>query len=190
MTRCGHPFTNVTGVDKLKTRLYFLTGLMAAFMLVSGCSSTGDVQDEGAAGAQVEDRDGAAETTGMSGGGAWTGSALENPDSPLYTKVIYFDFDVSTIRSEYVDTLRAHADYLINNPSAMVTIEGHCDERGSREYNIGLGEQRANAVQQFFETEGVSASQINTISYGEERPEDPGHSEAAWAMNRRAVLSY
>ena len=176
----------------MKTRFYFLAALVAAVVLVSGCSSTGDVKDDdmAGAGAGVEDREGGVETSGMSGGGAWAGSPLENPDSPLYTKVIYFDFDVSSIRAEYIDTLRAHAEYLISNPSAMITIEGHCDERGSREYNIGLGEQRANAVQRFFETEGVSPGQINTISYGEERPEDTGHSEAAWAMNRRAVLNY
>lgn len=176
----------------MKTRLFLLVVLMMAVMLVTGCGSTGDVKDgDGAgSGAEVEDRGGDVETSGMSGGGAWTGSALENPDSPLYTKVIYFDYDASTIRSEYVDTLRAHAEYLINNPSTMITIEGHCDERGSREYNIGLGEQRANVVQQFMETEGVNPGQINSVSYGEERPEDTGHSDAAWAMNRRAVLLY
>jgi peptidoglycan-associated lipoprotein len=86
--------------------------------------------------------------------------------------------------------LHAHAGYLVANPSATVMIEGHCDERGSREYNIGLGERRANTVKQFFEAEGVDPAQLNTISYGEERPEMLGHDEAAWSKNRRAVLVY
>ena len=103
---------------------------------------------------------------------------------------VYFDFDKSEIRPEFVDLLRAHAAYLAENPSAVVMIEGHCDERGSREYNIGLGERRANAVKRFLEAEGVDPAQINTISYGEERPEVLGHNEAAWSRNRRAVLVY
>ena len=173
----------------MNIKLLLISGLLVSVMGLTGCGSSGGTKDgEGAdAGAGA----GGVETSGVSQTGAWTGAeALNNPDSPLYTKVIYFDFDVASIRSEYIDTLRAHAEYLVNNPSASVTIEGHCDERGSREYNIALGEQRANAVQRFFEAEGVRSSQINSVSYGEERPEDYGHSEAAWSMNRRAVLVY
>jgi len=117
-------------------------------------------------------------------------SPLDDPNSPLYEKVIYFDFDQAEIRPEFLPTLRAHADYLINNPSARLIIEGHCDERGSREYNIALGERRANAVKRFLEAEGVSPLQLETISYGEERPAVPGHNEEAWAKNRRAELVY
>ena len=173
----------------MKIKLLLISGLLVTAMALTGCSSTGGSKDGDGA-----DGDGAGsgvETSGADQTRSWTGAeALNNPDSPLYTKVIYFDLDVSSIRSEYIDTLRAHAEYLVNNPSATVTIEGHCDERGSREYNIALGEQRSNAVQRFFEAEGVRSSQINSISYGEERPEDYGHSEAAWSMNRRAVLVY
>ena len=158
-------------------------------MLLTGCGSSGGAKD--GEGAEGDAAGGGVETSGAGPGGSWTGAeALNNPDSPLYTKVIYFDFDVSSIRSEYIDTLRAHAEYLVANPSAFVNIEGHCDERGSREYNIALGEQRSNAVQLFFEAEGVRSSQISSVSYGEERPEDYGHSDAAWSMNRRAVLVY
>lgn len=157
-------------------------------MGLTGCGGSGGTKD-GDADATIDA--GGVETSGVGEASTWTGAeALNNPDSPLYTKVIYFDFDVASIRSEYIDTLRAHAEYLVNNPSASVVIEGHCDERGSREYNIALGEQRANAVQRFFATEGVRSSQINTVSYGEERPEDFGHTDAAWSMNRRAVLVY
>ncbi|WP_419630842.1 peptidoglycan-associated lipoprotein Pal, partial [Thiolapillus sp.] len=129
-------------------------------------------------------------TSAAGGGGAWTGSPLEDPNSPLYEKVVYFDFDTAEIRPEYVDTLRAHAEYLVNTPSARLVIEGHCDERGSREYNIALGERRADSVKRFLEAEGVSPVQLETVSYGEERPVDLGHNEEAWAKNRRAELVY
>jgi peptidoglycan-associated lipoprotein len=167
-----------------------LTGaLIAVFvLLLSGCSSTGTKDDPGAS---VESRDGSGVTTsGASAGGAWTGSPLDNPDSQLYTKVIYFDFDQSTIRSEFIDVLRAHAAYLVGNRATSVLIEGHADERGSREYNIGLGERRANAVRAFLEAEGVDSTQINVISYGEERPAALGSDGGSWAENRRAVLVY
>jgi peptidoglycan-associated lipoprotein len=167
----------------------WLAVVMSA-MLFAGCTSTGTIDGEGAA---IEDRSstaGGAVTSGAARGGTWAGSELENPNSLLYTKTIYFDFDESTIRSDFVDVLRAHAGYLITNPSAAVLLEGHADERGSREYNIALGERRANAVRQFLEAEGVSSAQINTISYGEERPAELGHDDMAWSANRRAVLVY
>ncbi|MGD2119050.1 MAG: peptidoglycan-associated lipoprotein Pal [Chromatiales bacterium] len=160
-----------------------------AVLLFTGCSSMMKSDEAGSEGAPVSESEGAS-TAGATRGGAWTGNPLDNPDSPLYTKVVYFDFDKSAIRSEFVDTLRAHAEYLLSNSSATLTIQGHCDERGSREYNIGLGERRADAIKSFLEAEGVSASQISTISYGEERPAAMGHDEAAWALNRRGVLDY
>jgi peptidoglycan-associated lipoprotein len=161
--------------------------IAAAALLFAGCTSTGTKDDPGAS---VEDRGTGAVTSGASQGGAWTGNPLENPNSLLYTKTVYFDFDQSTIRSEFVDVLRAHAAYLNSNRSVSVLIEGHADERGSREYNIGLGERRANAVRTFLAAEGVSEAQMNTISYGEERPAALGHDEMSWAENRRGVLVY
>jgi len=157
-------------------------------LLFAGCSSTGTKDDTGAS---VEDRGSSGATTsGIGAGGVWTGNPLDNPNSLLYSKTIYFDFDQSTIRSEFVDVLRAHAAYLNSNRSANVLIEGHADERGSREYNIGLGERRANAVKSFLAAEGVDDAQMNTISYGEERPAALGHDEVSWAENRRGVLVY
>jgi len=174
----------------MKVRMFQWGLMLAAVLLFSGCStfmkSDSDSSGEGASVSESGD----ASTSGASRGGIWQGSPLDNPDSPLYTKVIYFDFDVSDIRQESIPTLRAHAEYLMSNAGASITVEGHCDERGSREYNIGLGERRATAIKRFMEAEGVSSSQINTISYGEERPVDPGHGEAAWSMNRRGVLVY
>lgn len=164
--------------------------VLLTVLLFSGCSSMMKSEDtDSQGGAPVSESDGAS-TSGASQGGAWSGNPLDNPDSPLYTKVVYFDFDESTIRPEAVETLRAHANYLLSNSSVSVVIEGHCDERGSREYNIGLGERRADAVKNFLEAEGVSGSQISTISYGEERPAAEGHDESAWSLNRRGVLVY
>lgn len=174
----------------MKTNYFSWTALILSVLLAAGCGTTGDKKNGEGDGSEAGGAGTGVETSGVAAGGTWDATALEDPNSPLYTKVIYFDYDVAELRSEFIDTLRVHAEYLVQNPDAMVTIEGHCDERGSREYNIALGERRANAVQRFFETEGVRSSQINTISYGEERPEDYGHSEAAWAMNRRAVLVY
>lgn len=107
----------------------------------------------------------------------------------LDIRTLYFDYDSYTIRPEYRRVLSAHARKLDDSGTA-ITIQGHCDERGTREYNIALGERRANAVRSYLIAEGVAASQISIVSYGEERPEDYGHDEAAWAKNRRAVLDY
>jgi peptidoglycan-associated lipoprotein len=103
---------------------------------------------------------------------------------------IYFDFDKATIRPEFVDSLQAHGAFLTANPSVRVTVEGHSDERGTPEYNIALGERRAQAVVQFLQNVGVSAGQISTVSYGEEKPVDLSRTEAGFAKNRRAVLVY
>ena len=162
--------------------------VVMSVLLFAGCTTTGTKEDT--SGASVEDRGSSASTSGARDGGAWTGNPLDNPNSLLFTKTIYFDFDQSTIRSEFVDVLRAHAAYLNSNRSVTVLVEGHADERGSREYNIGLGERRANAVKRFLEAEGVDSTQINTISYGEERPVAMGHDDVSWAENRRAVLVY
>lgn len=103
---------------------------------------------------------------------------------------VYFDFDQFDIKPEFRETVLAHAAYLIKNPSASVSIEGHCDERGTPEYNIGLGDHRATAVHQLLKLQGVSDKQIATISFGELRPMAMGHDEDSWWQNRRAVFVY
>jgi peptidoglycan-associated lipoprotein len=115
---------------------------------------------------------------------------LQDPTSPLAKRVIYFDFDKSDIKSEYRPILQAHAEYLANHQRVHVRLEGHADERGTREYNIGLGERRANSVRAYLTLQGVSASQIETISYGEERPVAMGHDESSWRLNRRVEIVY
>lgn len=98
----------------------------------------------------------------------------------------YFDFDDASLRDDAKNALEGNAKYMERNSSVAVVVEGHCDERGSVEYNIALGEKRARAAKDFLVSYGVTASRITTISYGKERPFDPGHSEEAWAKNRRA----
>jgi len=108
----------------------------------------------------------------------------------LDTTVIYFDFDRADIRPEFADVLAAHAGYLAGNPGLVVRLEGHADERGSREYNIGLGERRAQAVRRILMIQGSSGNQLSTVSYGEERPAVVASNEDAWARNRRVELVY
>jgi peptidoglycan-associated lipoprotein len=105
-------------------------------------------------------------------------------------QTIYFAFDNATIAGDYEDMLAAHAAYLSKDASLQVTIEGHADERGTPEYNIALGERRAQAVAKYIQALGVQADQISIVSYGEEKPLVLGQSEDAYAKNRRAVLVY
>ena len=104
--------------------------------------------------------------------------------------VIYFDYDKSDIKSDYVSVIAAHAKYLSGGANLKVRLEGNTDERGSREYNIGLGERRAQAVRRALMLQGVAENQITTLSYGEERPAVDGHDESAYAKNRRVEISY
>lgn len=115
---------------------------------------------------------------------------LTDPNSLLSKRVVYFDYDMATIRSEFREMLALHGRYLSENPSARMTLEGHADERGSREYNLALGEKRGNAVANLLRAAGASADQINVVSYGEERPEAMCSDESCWSQNRRAVIVY
>ena len=108
----------------------------------------------------------------------------------LQTLVVYFDYDQAEIRPEFNALLQAHGQNLSANASAQVRLEGHADERGSREYNIGLGERRAQAVRRVLMLQGATANQISTVSYGEERPAASGSDEESWRLNRRVELVY
>ncbi|MEC8010525.1 MAG: peptidoglycan-associated lipoprotein Pal [Pseudomonadota bacterium] len=108
----------------------------------------------------------------------------------LSTSVFYFDFDQSTIKSDSLEALRAHAQYLNENPNARVRLEGHADERGTREYNVALGERRGNAVAKYLRLNGVSSSKMEVISYGEEKPVAYGHDDQSWSANRRVEIVY
>ncbi len=108
----------------------------------------------------------------------------------LVERVFFFDFDQAVLNRADLQVLQIHTRVLKENPERRVLVEGHCDERGTREYNLALGESRAQAVASFLIASGVPSSRIESVSYGEERPDDPGHGEAAWSRNRRAVLIY
>ena len=184
---------------KRSTTIKSLPLLMAA-LLFAGCSSTPtqhdavEVSDHSTVADDEEQfmdsSDEAADTMGAMDGGEWSGSPLENPDSLLSTKVIYFDLDQSDIKSEFREVIRAHADYLATTPSAQVLLEGHGDERGTREYNLALGERRAKSVRMLLTAEGAPADQITIISYGEERAASDLHDESGWVLNRRVELVY
>lgn len=117
-------------------------------------------------------------------------SPLDDPNSPLYKKVVYFDYDTAEIPAASTELLRAHAGYIYRTPGVSVRLEGHTDERGTRDYNLALGERRAVAVQRFLVAEGAPADRLRRLSYGEERPAASASSERAWAQNRRVQLVY
>jgi len=129
-------------------------------------------------------------TSAVSSDSGFSGSALDNPSSLLSKRVIYFDFDKSDIDSASRDIISAHAAYLTDNPGASVVLEGHADERGTREYNIGLGERRYKAVARLMALQGTSSRQVEGVSYGEERPVAMGSDDSSWRLNRRVEIVY
>jgi peptidoglycan-associated lipoprotein len=137
-----------------------------------------------------------AAASGMDDGSIQEGSVFDDvlagrrADITLDERVVYFDFDNSEVKSSFRELLKGHGRYLAANPDIQVRLEGHADERGSREYNVGLGEQRAQAVRQILLLQGVSTPQLATVSFGEERPAVPDSGEEAWSLNRRVELIY
>ncbi|MGH8124829.1 MAG: peptidoglycan-associated lipoprotein Pal [Rhodanobacteraceae bacterium] len=121
--------------------------------------------------------------------GVFTPADLQS-NSCLRTRVIYFDFDKSGIKPQFDNIIACHAKYLRDRPQARMTLEGNTDERGTREYNLGLGERRGNAVASALEAAGASADQIKVVSYGEERPVCREHNESCWHKNRRVNIVY
>ncbi len=115
---------------------------------------------------------------------------LNDPNSPLSSRVIYFDYDSAQIRSDAVDIVAAHGQYLARHPNTRIRLEGHADERGSREYNLGLGERRALSVKRLIVLQGAADGQVETTSYGEELPAAPGHDDVSWQQNRRVEIVY
>jgi peptidoglycan-associated lipoprotein len=133
-------------------------------------------------------------STNPLGGGGGSGSSVSAAEAEearlLGLLVVYFDYDQADIRPEFAAQLQAHGRRLASNANATMRLEGHADERGSREYNIGLGERRAQAVRRVLMLQGAQATQLTTVSYGEERPAQTGGDEEAWRLNRRVEMSY
>lgn len=189
----------------LRALAFGLVGLMLV-----ACSAQPKKPGEGEAGgaAAGTGADAGAETAGAGGASDFGGTAIEgaggagavgavgavdpldDPNSLLAKRVIYFDYDSSVVRDEFSPVMEAHASYIADHPNVRVTLEGHADERGTREYNLGLGERRSQAVQQFLLLMGASQGQINAVSYGEERPIATGSDESAWQQNRRVEIVY
>jgi peptidoglycan-associated lipoprotein len=176
-----------------------LTSLLVAAVVVSGCAKR-PATTQAAAPAPT----GAATTTastpsapsqmqpgGTPGGGTATPPTTARPAVKDFAAIadladIFFDFDKYDIRPGDAKTLDANASWLKSNPNHLVLIEGHCDERGTNEYNLALGERRAKSTMNYLVSQGVQANRITIISYGEERPQCTEHNEACWAKNRRS----
>jgi peptidoglycan-associated lipoprotein len=174
----------------MRKSLVLLAVVLAASLAVSGCGSKKTKPDANA-GANTS------QSSNVDSSGVGQANANEEgADAPgplegmLAKRTIYFDFDSSEIKGEGTDIVAAHAKYLAKNGGMKIRLEGHTDERGSREYNIGLGERRAQAVRRALLLQGAAEGQISTVSYGEERPAAAGSDEAAWAKNRRVEIVY
>ncbi len=166
---------------------------------VAGCGGKDKVRDDDAFPTYNEDDSNAGSTSGidtsrlnergLKGVESDDRRRFLDPNDPLSTRVFYFDFDSDRVRTEYMASIQAHAEYAKRRGS-RVRLEGHTDERGTREYNVGLGERRAQAVQRLLAAQGVSASSLRVLSFGEERPQELGHDESAWSRNRRVEIIY
>jgi peptidoglycan-associated lipoprotein len=192
----------------MNKRLIYRIAVAAAALSIAACSSSIKLDDP----APVEDRSNMpADGSAAAGAGGGAGSAstnpagssrpvaqvtldtkdpLQDPNSPLSRRSIYFDFDSFAIKDEYRSTLDAHAKYLTGNRAKKAVIQGNTDERGSREYNLALGQKRAEAVRRALIALGVSESQLEAVSLGEEKARSGANDDAALAENRRADLVY
>ena len=162
----------------------------AAVLVVSACHRSDTVADTGTTGTEVSS---GANTASEGGGGGITVTPEQAAAARLRQQlVVYFEYDQAEIKPEFNAMLEAHARFLASNPNAQVRLEGHTDERGSREYNIGLGERRAQSVRRVLMLQGATAAQVSTVSYGEERPAPgaTGSDEESWRLNRRVELVY
>lgn len=166
---------------------FSLGSMLAVMLLITACGSN-ERRDDGIDGSSGS----GTKVTPVVVDGV-TGTNVD-PDSIAgrapQNRTIFFDFATSDIRPEYIAIVAEHGRYLARNPDGRVRLEGHTDERGTREYNIALGEDRSKAVSRMLQLQGVSSAQLRNVSYGEELPVDEDHSEAAWQKNRRVNIVY
>lgn len=166
-------------------------------ILLAACASKEPPKD-----VKVDDRSSTPTTTGTPTTPPTTGTTtnqpptsskldpLKDPANPLSKRIIYFDYDKDSVKPEFASVLQAHASYLSQNRNRKIRLEGHADERGSREYNMALGQRRSDAVRRAIGVLGVGGERIETISYGEDKPRAQGHDESAWSQNRRVEIVY
>jgi peptidoglycan-associated lipoprotein len=194
ITKTAIKFDYLKTKTKTKVIKMELSKLLAVSMLslaIAGCASSGGTTDE-------------ASNTDMSAQESQTQGVPGSPDLDVVTEeqaamasnamleqtTVYFGYDRSEIRPEFKDLLNAHASYLVANPQASIVLEGHCDERGTVEYNLALGERRADTVKRYLIVQGANPSQIESVSFGEERPAMMGSDDSAMSKNRRAEIKY
>lgn len=167
-----------------------LVVLCAAGLLLAGCATKPPVPEPTVTRTELPMSKPSGTTTGAMPEASPVRMPYEDPSHPLYNRKIYFLYDRTDIAPQYIPLLRTHAAYLGTHAATKVTLEGHTDERGTREYNLALGDQRAEAVRRFMAAEGVRADQMAKLSFGEEKPADPGHGEPSWISNRRVEITY
>ncbi|MBT8435338.1 MAG: peptidoglycan-associated lipoprotein Pal [Gammaproteobacteria bacterium] len=187
-------------------KTWIIAGLVA--VVVTACATTqedmmdGDgapIDDQAQTGMVDDGSSGGADATGLDGADVGDGMAISDMDAfsrlqqtegALANRTIYFEFDSAKLTSESIQILETHGSFVAGNGEVSVRLEGHADERGSREYNIALGDRRAQSVRRVLLFQGASADQVETVSYGEEEPAMQGHTEEAWSKNRRVELIY
>ena len=175
----------------------FALPVLATALVMTGCASRKPAADIQAG--QNPSSSTTVNTTGLSEDAALNAQNLAGASSKgvteankafLAKRVVHFDYDSSELSNEDLQTLQAHAQFLVANANSRVALTGHTDERGTREYNMALGERRAKAVESFLITTGVNPSQLEAVSYGKEMPINAGHDESAWKENRRVEINY
>ncbi len=177
----------------IKIIRYFI--ILSVVVALAGCN-LGPLKKRGGKSTDNQQQDNQYSTGGEDSASKFTSgdsldvSSLNDPNSPLSQRVLYFDLDSSQIKDEDREIITVHAEFLAAHSDITVVLEGHADERGSREYNIALGEKRAKAVKQLMTLQGVTENQIQVISFGEERPVALGHDSSAWNLNRRVEILY
>ncbi len=172
---------------------------LAVFALVAGCASTKPVPPENVVdnskGGTPPPTTAQPPSTGKTSGGGVVavkddGGAAELKSGILTERSVYFDYDKDAVKAEFAKIVQAHAKFLMDHKTRKVRLEGNADERGSREYNMALGQRRANSVKQALNVLGVANDRIETVSFGEDKPKATGHDETAWAQNRRVDIRY
>lgn len=168
----------------LKKLIIALSGVL----LLTACGSSVKLDNQNASGSSAAGAN--AYPSGGAGSSVNSNDPLNNPNSVLAKRSVYFEFDSYAITGENQQVVNAHANYLSQNKSRKVMIQGNTDDRGGHEYNLALGQKRAEAVRRSMTLQGVSNAQIETVSFGKEKPRAEGDNEAAWAENRRADIVY
>jgi peptidoglycan-associated lipoprotein len=166
--------------------------VVAAAAFMAGCASQSTTTPDQGSPSQSSGTPSGAQSsaTPPSGGPGTASSGSRDPREAYAKRSVYYEFDGYDVKPEYRPLVEAHAAYLKQNPSARITIEGNCDERGSREYNVALGQRRAESVMKMMTLLGARAGQIESVSFGKEKPRAAGNDEKAWAENRRSDLAY